>query len=96
MVTRFGIWPNRAPNTLPHRQIFSSGNQTTIESVVSPPGVAINSRVRSPTVRVRVSSTTMSAVGVLWPGNFLPNRSWILAMPAASVSAKANALREDR
>ncbi len=64
-----------------------------MESVVSPPGVAISSMRRSPTSRVNRFSTTMSAVALLCGGSFLPNRFWIAAIPPVSRSENANALR---
>ena len=95
MVTRLGMWPNTGPKVLLHRQIRSCGSHTTMESVVSPPGVAINSRVRSPACSVSRSLTSMSAVSTLCAGS-VPNRRAMAEMPSVSRSRKANALRATR
>ena len=65
--------PNSALNRLPAKQILRSGSQTTIESSVSPPGVAISSKRWPPSVSAWRSSKVIVGTG----------RDWAAAPPAA-------------
>src|SRR3954463_7230119 len=64
MVIRLGTWPNNGPNRFPVKRTSSSGSHTTIESVVSPPGVHTSWNLRPP-VFVSKRSTNV----VLGSGN---------------------------
>src|SRR4051794_24622709 len=60
---RFGTWPNKGPKRFPVNRTSESGSHTTMESVVSPPGVHAVWNVRPPTLISRRSANVVVGSG---------------------------------